>query len=317
MEPGRSTPARRGRLSIRLRLRIALLVAAGLALGLAIAVICAGLLLTAPAHSDVGPAPPDLHAETVMIPSASGAILRGWLVVGRPGGGAVVLMHGIRSNRLSMVRRARLLSENGFSVLLFDFQAHGESTGTRITLGHLEALDARSVVAFVRRRLPDERVGAIGASLGGAAVLLGPSPLAVDALVVEAVYPDIEAALANRLRVVLGPVVGGAGAPLLVPLFGLLAAPIVGVRPDQLRPIDHIGDVTAPLLVAAGVRDTRTTVAETRQLFERAREPKSLWLVDGAGHVDLEAFAPDAYPNRILPFLDQLRRKADSRPPGD
>jgi hypothetical protein len=46
--------------------------------------------------------PPDLHAQTVTIPSKSGATLRGWFIVGRPGGGAVVLMHGIHSNRLSM-----------------------------------------------------------------------------------------------------------------------------------------------------------------------------------------------------------------------
>ena len=42
-----------------------------------------------------------------------------------------------------------------------------------------------AAVAFVRARLPGERVGAIGVSLGGAAALLGPAPLAVDALVVR------------------------------------------------------------------------------------------------------------------------------------
>ena len=55
--------------------------------------------------------------------------LSGWFIAGRPGGGAVVLMHGVRGNRLAMLRRARLLHAEGFSVLLFDFQAHGESTG--------------------------------------------------------------------------------------------------------------------------------------------------------------------------------------------
>jgi alpha-beta hydrolase superfamily lysophospholipase len=297
-------------------LRGALFVVAGLlacASGLVVAVLYVELRLTAPAYALVGPPPHDLHAETVFIPSASGAILHGWFVAGRPGGGAVVLMHGIGSNRLSMVRRARLFNENGLSVLLFDFQAHGESSGTRITLGRLEALDARSAVEFVRRRLPGERIGAIGASLGGAAALLGPAPLPVDALIIEAVYRDIDQALTNRLRITLGPILGGLGAQLLVPVFDMFAPLTIGVRPDQLRPIDHIGEVTVPLLIAAGMNDNRATVPEAWALFGRAREPKSLWLVQGAGHVDLEAYAPGEYRGRILPFLNRLRQNDDRR----
>jgi fermentation-respiration switch protein FrsA (DUF1100 family) len=279
---------------------------------LAIAVVGMELELTAPAFARIDPPPPDirddLHPESVTIPSASGAKLAGWFVSGRPGGGAVVLMHGIKANRLSMVRRARLLHENGFSVLLFDFQAHGESGGSRITVGHLEALDARAAVEFARRRLPDERIGAIAASLGGAAALLGPSPLPVDALVLEAVYPDIETALANRLRLILGPGLARFTVPALVPVFELFAPAVIGVWPSQLRPIDHIAEVTTPVFVIAGANDRRTTLAETRELFAHAREPKYLWVVEGADHVDLEAFAPDEYRRQVLPFLDRLRR---------
>jgi hypothetical protein len=35
----------------------------------------------------------------------------------------------------------------------------------------------------------------------------------------------------------------------------------------------------------------------------RAREPKSLWLVEGAGHVDLENYPPDAYRAHVLRSL--------------
>ncbi len=31
--------------------------------------------------------------------------------------------------------------------------------------------------------------------------------------------------------------------------------------------------------------------------------PKSFWAVEGAGHVDLEAYAPDDYRQRVFPFL--------------
>ena len=219
-------------------------------------------------------------------------------------------MHGVRANRLSMMQRARMLHESGFSVLLFDFQAHGESTGKRITFGHLEALDAEAAVAFARHRLPGEKIGAIGTSLGGAAALLGPSPLPVDALVLEAVYPDIGAASANRISAVLGSPIGSFVAAPLTHAFELLMPPILGVAPAELRPIDHIADVVAPLLIISGTRDTRTTARETIAMFDRAREPKSLWLVEGAGHVDLESYAPDTYRTHVLAFLtDTLQQR--------
>jgi fermentation-respiration switch protein FrsA (DUF1100 family) len=265
-------------------------------------VIAVGLFLSAPARAILGAAPADIPVENVSIASASGATLRGWLVPGRPGVGAVVLMHGVHGNRLSMLRRARLFHAEGFAVLLFDFQAHGESTGTRITFGRREGQDAAAAIAHLRARLPNERIGAIGSSLGGAAALLAPTPLDVDALVLEAVYPDIGAATANRIRAVLGSVAGVVASPVTTLFEGLLP-PFLGVSAADLRPIDHVGAVRAPLLLAAGTRDDRTTVAEVRAMFARANEPKRLWLVEGAGHVDLEGFAPTDYRDHVLAFM--------------
>jgi fermentation-respiration switch protein FrsA (DUF1100 family) len=220
-------------------------------------------------------------------------------------------MHGIRSNRLILVRRARVLRDHGFSVLLFDLQAHGESPGRRITFGRLEALDAAAAVSFVRNRVPGGRIGVIGISLSGAGALLGPGPLDVDALVLESVYPDIDAALANRLRAGFGALAGRLFTSLLVPAFKLLLPPILGVRPDELRPIDRIGTVVAPLLIASGTADRYTTINETEALFDRAPEPKILWAAEGAGHVDLERFNSERYWSVVLPFLSNHLRNAE------
>ncbi len=219
-------------------------------------------------------------------------------------------MHGVHSNRLEMVRRARLLADRGTAVLLFDFQAHGESTGRRITFGKLEALDAAAAVGFARDRAPGERVGALGISLSGATALLGPEPLDVDALVLESVYPDIDAALANRLRAALGGSVGPVAVPVLGPLFKLLLPPILGVRPAELRPVDRIGEVRVPVLVAAGTADDRTTLAESQDLFAHLWAPGTFWAVPGAGHEDLQRFDPVGYGRVVLAFLDHHLRQA-------
>jgi uncharacterized protein len=275
---------------------------------LAAGVIAIGLFLSAPARVIVGAGPADLPVENVSIASGSGATLRGWFVPGRPGAGAVVLMHGVHGNRLSMLRRARLFHAEGFAVLLFDFQAHGESTGARITFGHREGQDAAAAIAYVRARLPGERVGVIGSSLGGAAALLAPVSLDVDALVLEAVYPDISAATANRIRAVLGPV-GGIVASPVTALFEVLLPPFLGVSAANLRPIDRVGAIRAPILFAAGTHDDRTTVAEVQAMFVRANEPKRLWLVEGAGHVDLEGFSPADYRDHVQAFMIETLRR--------
>jgi uncharacterized protein len=288
----------------KLLLALALVATVGLfAGGLAV-----GHLLSRPAHTALGPPPADLVAEAVTFQSGSGATIRGWFVAGRPGGGAVVLMHGVRGNRLPMVPRARVLRDAGYSVLLFDFQAHGESTGSRITFGRLEGRDAVAAIDFVRKTMPGEKVGVIGVSLGGASVLLAPASLTVDALVLEGVYPDIDAATANRVNDTLGPWLGPLLSKPLARVLALVTAPLLGVAPADLRPIDHMTEVRAPLLMLIGACDTYTTVEETRAMFERAKGPKSLWIVDGAGHVDIEAHAGATYWSRMLQFLSARLR---------
>ena len=159
-----------------------------------------GCVFARPARSVVGSAPLTLGARTVIFPSRSGSEIRAWLAPGRRGAGAVLLLHGMGGNRASMLARAAFLHQAGFTVLAPDFQAHGESPGRHITFGELESLDAEAALAFLRASAPGERVGIIGVSMGGAATLVGSKPLAVDALVLESVYPTFHDAVADRLR---------------------------------------------------------------------------------------------------------------------
>ena len=244
--------------------------------------------------------------------SPAAGTLRGWLVPGRRGAGVVLLLHGIGGSRLDMVERARFLHAAGYGVLLFDSRAHGESGGERITFGYLESLDARAMLDFLRRQVPGERVGVIGISLGGAAMLVGPQPLDVSALVLEAVYPTLTEAIDDRLAIRFGPL-----GPPLAPLLTVQLRPRLGFTADELRPIDGIDRVEAPVLVIAGTADRHTTRAESQRLFARARPPKELWEVPGAGHVDFHQAARAEYEARVGRFLaSTLRPEAVNAGPG-
>jgi fermentation-respiration switch protein FrsA (DUF1100 family) len=278
--------------------------------GFCACVFLAGSVLIAPAPAPIPDAALPLPHETVEFRGPSGNVLRGWFVpAASDARGTIVLMHGVRANRLSMVGRAEMLHRAGFAVLLFDFQAHGESPGDHITMGWLESGDARAAVAYARSRTPGQFVGAIGVSLGGAAALLGQEPLAVDALVLEAVYPEIEAATANRLSMRFG----GVGR-LLAPLLLLQLKPRLGIGPSDLSPISAISRVHVPVLIIAGGTDRHTTPADSARLFAAAPpELKQLWMIPGAAHVDFEAYAGQAYEERVLSFFASVIRSPGSR----
>ncbi len=249
---------------------------------------------------------PELGSDAVDFETVAGAAVRGWLLSGRPGAGAVLLLHGIGESHLAMLDRARFLSGAGYSVLLIDFRGHGDNGGDRSTYGALESEDARAALAFLRARMPGERVGVIGVSMGGAAALLGPGPLRVDALVLESVYPTIVDAIRDRLHAWLGPL-----GPALAPLVRRVLLPRDGVTDADLRPVDRIGAQRAPTYVLAGTDDEYTPLEESRRLFERANEPKEFWAVEGAGHEDLYAFAPEEYERRVGAFLARHLRVDD------
>jgi fermentation-respiration switch protein FrsA (DUF1100 family) len=53
----------------------------------------------------------------------------------------------------------------------------------------------------------------------------------------------------------------------------------------------------------AGATDRHTTVADTEALFAAARQPKELWMIPNAAHVDYLERTGDAYRSRVLGFV--------------
>jgi fermentation-respiration switch protein FrsA (DUF1100 family) len=263
----------------------------------------AGSFLSHPVNHSVGALPNHLQGRDVEFESGSSSKLRGWLIPGRKGAGAVVLTHGFRGDRRQMLGRASFLSRAGYSVLLYDFQAHGESPGKQITIGYLESRDAQAAVEFMKKNCPGEKQGLIGLSMGGAAAVLASPALEVDAMVLEAVYPDIERATANRIERYFGSWARGLGRLLIMQL------PLrAGIDETALRPIDHVGAIKAPKLFIAGAKDRHTKLDESRELFAAAIEPKEIWVVEEAGHVDVHQMAKEEYERRILDFFEKRLR---------
>jgi pimeloyl-ACP methyl ester carboxylesterase len=265
--------------------------------------------LSDPVPRAIGRPPLDLEASNITFASGSGALIHGWLTHGKPGQGVVLLLHGVRGDRRDMLSRAEFLRHVGYSALLFDFQAHGESRGERITFGDRESKDVVAAIQYLHHQLPGERVGVIGVSLGAAAFVLADNRPAVDAVVLESLYPTVNQAVADRLRIYLGPV-----GPVLAPLLLMQLRPRLGIPENRLRPIDRMGQIGAPVFILSGTQDRRTSIDEARALFAAAAAPKELWAVEDATHVSLHTFAKDEYERRVAAFLGTYLRREESGP---
>jgi predicted acyl esterase len=91
-----------------------------------------------------------------------------------PGGWpGVLLLHGLGQDRWTMNAIAeQFFAPNGYAVLTVDARGHGESGGFSTLTGAREVADYATVLSWFRLRpgVGDTRIGALGFSIGGAAV---------------------------------------------------------------------------------------------------------------------------------------------------
>jgi uncharacterized protein len=220
-----------------------------------------------------------------------------WFLKGSNGLG-VILAHGNWSTRNSMIPRGAMLAALGYTVIIPDLNGHGETPGRRRTFGLEESKDVRNCEAHLRS-LGTGKILAIGTSLGGAALVYAAADgMALDGAVLESVYADIRAAVENRFAFVVGPLASFLAPVLLwqIPLY-------LGARAEDLSVAGKVEALRCPILIIGGTRDRRTTPEDIGRIFRAAREPKRLWLVEGAGHVDLHRYAPEEYGKRIEAFF--------------
>src|SRR5437764_16014 len=70
---------------------------------------------------------------------------------------------------------------------------------------------------------------------------------------------------------------------------------------DAIKVVDRISP--RPIFFIHGDADKTVPVSMSRALYEAAKEPKELWIVPGAAHLECHKRAGDDYVNRIVRFF--------------
>jgi uncharacterized protein len=261
----------------------------------------AGSIMATGHHSSVDAAKPpaqDLKIKTLDRVSIAATF--------RPGrddhSPAVLLLHGVGASRQATAGNAAWLASLGYATLAIDFRGHGQSDVEPRTFGLREALDARAAFYWLKRRQNNASVAIIGISLGGAASLIGDAgPVQADALILQAVYPDIRHAIRNRIATRISIRIGY----LLEPLLSFQAPLRFGVWPARLSPLKALPGYRGPVLIIGGEQDKSTPPTESRAMFAAGEGVHTLWLVPSGDHAAICDLADTSYRNHVREFLEQ------------
>lgn len=204
-----------------------------------------------------GYSPQILAEEQVWIPvGAAGGRLQGWWLASPGAEFTLVYFHGARVNLTSSVYRLRDFRDAGFNVLAIDYRGFGKSSAG---LPSEESVyqDAEAAWKWLDGRVPDRsRRILYGHSLG--------APIAA------------EVALRG----------GGAAALVLESAFTSIPEMTVlgGLVTQRMDLVGKLRQLDLPVLIVHGAQDTVVPPEMAQRLYEAARGPKRLILVEGAGH---------------------------------
>ena len=267
-----------------------------------ILVLCAGItgctqLFFFPMKQEVRtPADIGLSYEDVYFPGGEDQKLHGWYLPAVGHARATVLfLHGNAENISTHIGSVYWLPERGFNVFIFDYQGYGQSDGVPSIAGALG--DVEAALGFLVRHSEHygEPVIVFGQSLGGAlaihAVVHSAYRRHIKGLIADSAFADYRLIAREKL----------AGFWLTWPLQWPLSLTIN----DDYSPLYEVRDVAPiPLLIIHGEEDQVVPVHHARLLYERAQEPKSIWIFPDGLHGGSVRY-PDVR-NRLVGYMNHL-----------
>ena len=247
-----------------------------------------------------------IPVQDISFAANDGVRLRGWLAIANLHAPTIILVHGFKGTRVSMLPWARFLYAAGYNVLLFDDRGCGQSDGWGIALGAREPDDVIGAVRYLqgRRDLTNKRYGALGVSLGaGIALLAAAREPALVAVVADSAWADERPQLDRMGSVPLGRF----ALPVLTYEPALVDA-LTGARLEDASPKAVIGQIAprAVLLIhSADDQNNTTPLAGETRLYAAAGQPKQQWIAPSGGHAGALAAHPEEYQQRTLAFFAQ------------
>jgi len=255
------------------------------------------------AHAPAWAKEDDSTLSAVSITARDGVPLRAWeLQPDNANGDEVLLLHGLRGNRLEMVNYADIFLNHGYSVLMPDARAHGSSGGNLATFGLLERNDIHLWVDWLAANRHPRCVYGFGESMGAAQLLQAlESETRFCAVAAECAFSSLRETSYDRMgqRFHAGPWLG---ATLLRPV---VESAFVYVRlkydlnMNAASPEDAVALTRVPVLLIHGQSDVNIPIRHSRRIAAR-NSAVVLWELPNTGHSNAIDTSPKELESHLI-----------------
>lgn len=234
--------------------------------------------------------------------ASDGTRLHAWLLPAQGEALATILfLHGNAQNISAHIASVYWLVERRFNVFLLDYRGYGASEGHPSLAGIHADADAALHYLVAAMDANSEPLIVFGQSLGGAVAIrmVAHSPYRdqIRALIVEGAFASYPQIAQEKLAELW----------LTWPLQLIPYVTVSGAY-DAVKAAASVSPV--PLVIVHGETDAIVPAAHAHRLYQAAQEPKQLWVIPSAGHI--EAFSRTACRDRLVRYLQKVS-EADPR----
>ena len=243
---------------------------------------------------------PDSAYTDIKLKTKDSLTLDAWLIRMPHAKGTVALFHGLGSEKSANLSQSNFFNEMGYSTLLVDFRAHGQSQGNTCTIGYREAEDVALAYDYLKAA-GEKNVLLYGISMGAATVTRAVAAyhLKPAKIILEMPFASLPKTVEGKMRM--------AGMPA-EPVAGLLTfwgGIINGFWAFDMKPKDFVKDIKCPVLLQWGKKDKGVTEAEINEIFRNINSPKELVVYEKSGHENLYENEPEKWEEKVEEFLEQ------------
>jgi hypothetical protein len=201
-----------------------------------------------------------LPYEEISFEASDGVKLSGWFIPAENSRGVILFCHGNAGNISHRLESILIFNRLSLDVFIFDYRGYGQSEGKPSEQGTY--LDAEAAWDYLveNRETDPTKIIVFGRSLGGAVASWLAKAQIPGALIVESAFTSI-------------PDVGAEAYPFL---------PVRLMSSFDYSTVDHIHDVTCPVLIVHSRDDELISFNHGLKVFEAATEPKDLLEISGS-----------------------------------
>jgi pimeloyl-ACP methyl ester carboxylesterase len=240
--------------------------------------------------------------------STDGVQLNAWSIQPQNGNGnAVLLLHGLGDNRFGMAGYAELFLNHGYSVLMPDARAHGNSGGSLATYGYLERNDIAQWFGWLAFNRHSHCIYGLGESMGAAQLL---QALAGErdfcAVIAESTFSTFREISYDRIGQFFhtGPWLGRTVLRPTVEFAFLYARMKYRMNPSAISPEDAVATTHVPVFLIHGLIDSNIPERHSRLILARNRDNIVLWEVPNANHCGAISISPRSFESKVIAWTE-------------